>query len=225
MSRTRSLIDMNRFFPYHQIRKIKAVYWYLDISYIFSLFLHYDEQVILMIETIIDSIAVALEDPFKIFIFVFSTTTENVKLKWKGFCCVRIRTISHVGEEAGTLNGNCITFRLSSPPPPYSVLPTSLLWGLSFELMPLSSEISRCWRQLSYFIKIQRQALSAPFRGISTESPKKGEHQNLYVSYLPFDLKKNCTDFNTGVWKCTTLMSHFISYLNGVNHRCGASIV
>ena len=45
------------------------------------LFLHYEEQVILMIETIIDSIAVALEDPFKIFIFVFSTTTENVKLK------------------------------------------------------------------------------------------------------------------------------------------------
>ena len=140
MSRTRSLIDMNRFFPYHQIRKIKAVYWYLDISYIFSLFLHYDEQVILMIETIIDSIAVALEDPFKIFIFVFSTTTENVKLKWKGFCCVRIRTISHVGEEAGTLNGNCITFRLSSPPPPLLPLhlrlpPTSLLWGFRFHIL------------------------------------------------------------------------------------------
>ena len=125
---------MNRFFPYHQIRKIKAVYWYLDISYIFSLFLHYDEQVRLMIETIIDSNTSRPEVPKSLCLLILQTilqcktpqiSAENdkkCKTEMKRFllCCVGIRTISHVGEEAGTLNGNCITFRLSSPPPPPS---------------------------------------------------------------------------------------------------------
>ena len=38
MSRTWYLIDINWYFSYHYRRKINADQWYLDISYIFSLF-------------------------------------------------------------------------------------------------------------------------------------------------------------------------------------------